>query len=129
MPTVIPLERETHRVTLATASAAFLAEHDLGIGSQRIYRSTLAAWQDGLGAQTLLAALDVVWTGQFQATRSLAETDRESMQALTREMADLFTRSMQQAEGLLGWVGEQRSQLEAAAASNLARSVGVSPRL
>ncbi len=67
MPTVIPLERQTHRVTLATASAAFLAEHDLGVGSQRIYRSTLAAWQDGLDAQTLLAALDAA-AGREQVT-------------------------------------------------------------
>jgi integrase len=67
MPTVIPLEHHAHRLTLAIASAAFLAEHDLSVNSQRVYRSTLAAWQDGLGAQTLLAALDAA-EGREQVT-------------------------------------------------------------
>jgi integrase/recombinase XerD len=56
MPTVIPLEHHAHRLTLATASATFLAEHDLSVNSQRIYRSTLAAWLDAAAGREQVTA-------------------------------------------------------------------------
>jgi integrase len=52
------LDRHSPIRTLATAIAAFLAEHTLSHGSQRVYASSLRTLQGGLGAHSSLAALD-----------------------------------------------------------------------
>ena len=58
MRRVVGLERHRSVVTVAAAIAAFLAEHQLGRGSQRVYAGALRALQEYLGADTSLAALD-----------------------------------------------------------------------
>jgi integrase len=55
---LVRLERRQHAPTLASAVAAFLAEHDLSPSSQRVYFGTLRSLQDGLGADTPLATFD-----------------------------------------------------------------------
>jgi integrase/recombinase XerD len=55
---LVRLERRQHAPTLASAVAAFLAEHDLSPSSQRVYFSTLRSPQDGLTADTPLATFD-----------------------------------------------------------------------
>ncbi len=58
MSRLVRLERHSNPTTLASAVAAFLIEHDLSPGSQRIYAGALRSLQDGLGAETPLATLD-----------------------------------------------------------------------
>ncbi|MBV9327332.1 MAG: site-specific integrase [Chloroflexi bacterium] len=58
MRRVVKLERHRSAVTMAAAIAAFLAEHQLGSGSQRVYAGALRALQEYLGGDTSLAALD-----------------------------------------------------------------------
>jgi integrase len=58
MRRVVGLERRRVTVTVAAATAAFLAEHELSEGSYRIYAGALRALQEYLGADTLLAALE-----------------------------------------------------------------------
>ncbi len=60
-------ERHHHTLTLASAVAAFLAEHDLSRSSQRVYTSALYGLRDGLGADVRLTTLD-----QPQAAEQLA---------------------------------------------------------
>jgi hypothetical protein len=58
MRRVVGSERRRSVVTVAAAIAAFLAEHQLGPSSQRVYAGALCALQEYLGADTSLAALD-----------------------------------------------------------------------
>ena len=58
MSRLVRLERRRPIISVATAIAAFLAEHDLSPGSQRVYASALRSLQDGLGGNTPLAMLD-----------------------------------------------------------------------
>jgi integrase/recombinase XerC/integrase/recombinase XerD len=55
---LVRLERREHTLTLASAIAAFLSQHDLSPSSQRVYASALRDLKDGLGADILLAKLD-----------------------------------------------------------------------
>jgi integrase len=52
------LEHHTRAVTVSAAIAAFLTEHQLSSGSQRVYSAALRAFQVHLGANTMLAALN-----------------------------------------------------------------------
>jgi integrase/recombinase XerC/integrase/recombinase XerD len=58
MRRVVGLGRGHAPVTVAAAIAAFLAEHQLGPSSQRVYAGALRALQEYLGPDTPLAALD-----------------------------------------------------------------------
>ena len=58
MSRLVRLERRRPTASVATAITAFLAEHDLSRGSQRVYAGALRSLQDGLGADTPLAMLD-----------------------------------------------------------------------
>ena len=58
MSRLVRLGRHPNPATLATAIAAFLAEHDLSPGSQRVYAGALRSLQLGLGDDAPLAALD-----------------------------------------------------------------------
>jgi integrase len=58
MSRVAGLQRHRSVVTVAAAIMVFLAEHQLGPASQRVYGSALRALQDYLGADTFLAVLD-----------------------------------------------------------------------
>jgi integrase/recombinase XerC/integrase/recombinase XerD len=58
MRRVVRLERHRSAVTVAGAIVAFLAEHQLGPGSQRVYAGALLALQAHFGADTSLATLD-----------------------------------------------------------------------
>jgi hypothetical protein len=55
MSRVVRLDRQRRVITVAAAIAAFLTEHQLSPGSQRVYAGALRALQDDLGADTLLA--------------------------------------------------------------------------
>jgi integrase/recombinase XerC/integrase/recombinase XerD len=61
---VVRLEPRAKAVTVAAAIAAFLAEHQLSPGSQRIYAGALRALQDHLGADTSLPVLDQAHTAK-----------------------------------------------------------------
>jgi len=54
----VRLNRHSPIATLATAIAAFLAEHHLSPSSKRIYAGALHSPHGGLGAATPLAMLD-----------------------------------------------------------------------
>ena len=58
MSRVVHLERHRAAITVSAAIAAFLAEHQLSPGSQRVYAGALRAVQGHLGADTPLAVLD-----------------------------------------------------------------------
>ena len=67
MSRVVRLERHRAAITVAAAIAAFLAEHPLSPGSQRVYAGALRALQDHLGADTSLAVLDAAPTAEHLA--------------------------------------------------------------
>ena len=79
MSRVVRLDRQRGRpITVAAAIAAFLTEHQLSPGSQRVYAGALRALQDHLGADTSLAVLDeaahgraVRWLVPSSATATL----------------------------------------------------------
>jgi hypothetical protein len=56
MSSVVRFERRT--LTLTSAVAAFLAQHDLSLSSRRVYTTALRSLKDGLGADVPLAMLD-----------------------------------------------------------------------
>src|SRR5437868_4332210 len=58
MTGLVRLQPHARTTTLASAVAAFLVEHELSPGSQRVYAGTLRSLQLGLGADTALALLD-----------------------------------------------------------------------
>ncbi len=58
MSRVVRLERRPQIITVAAGNAAFLAEHQLSPGSQRVYAGTLRLLQDQLGPETSLTVLD-----------------------------------------------------------------------
>jgi integrase/recombinase XerC/integrase/recombinase XerD len=64
MSRVVRPERRRAVITVAAAVAAFLAEHPLSPGSQRVYAGALRALQDHLGADTALATLDEARTAK-----------------------------------------------------------------
>ena len=64
MSRVVHLERHRAAITVAAAIAAFLAEHQLSPGSQRVYAGALRALQEHLGADTSLAVLDAARTAK-----------------------------------------------------------------
>jgi len=55
---LVHLERRRDAPTLASAVAAFLAEHELSLSSQRVYAGALRTLQNALGAETQLVTLD-----------------------------------------------------------------------
>lgn len=63
MSRLVRLEQHP-RTTAATAIAAFLTEHHLSPGSQRVYASALRVLQDHLGADTVLNVLDEAATAE-----------------------------------------------------------------
>jgi len=58
MTGLVRLQPHARTTTLASAVAAFLVEHELSPGSQRVYAGALRSLQLGLGADTALALLD-----------------------------------------------------------------------
>jgi integrase/recombinase XerC/integrase/recombinase XerD len=64
MSRVARLQRHPQPTTVAGGIAAFLAEHPLSPGSQRVYAGALHALQDHLGADTSLAVLDEARTAK-----------------------------------------------------------------
>lgn len=58
MTQLVRLKQHARTTTLASAVAAFLVEHELSPGSQRVYAGALRSLQLGLGADTPLATLD-----------------------------------------------------------------------
>jgi hypothetical protein len=64
MSRVVRLDRHRGVITVAAAIAAFLAEHQLSPGSQRVYAGALRALQDYSGADTTLAVLDEARTAK-----------------------------------------------------------------
>jgi integrase/recombinase XerC/integrase/recombinase XerD len=67
MSRVVRLERQRVAITVAAAIAAFVTEHQLSPGSQRVYAGALLALQDHLGADTALAVLDETCTRKLFA--------------------------------------------------------------
>jgi integrase len=68
MSRVVRLERHRAVITVAAAIAAFLTEHQLSSGSQRVYAGALRALQDHLGADTALGMLDEARTAKQLAS-------------------------------------------------------------
>jgi integrase len=64
MSRVVRLNRQRGVITVATAIAAFLTEHQLSPGSQRVYAGALRALQDHLDAETSLLVLDETRTAR-----------------------------------------------------------------
>jgi site-specific recombinase XerD len=64
MSRVVRLDRQRGVITVAAAIAAFLTEHQLSPGSQRVYAGALRALQDHLGADTSLAVFDEARTAK-----------------------------------------------------------------
>jgi integrase/recombinase XerD len=64
MTRVVRLAQQRGVITVAAAIAAFLTEHQLSPGSQRVYAGALRALQDHLGADTSLAVLDEARTAK-----------------------------------------------------------------
>src|ERR1700674_1309112 len=58
IPCLVRLEHSRPPASVALAIATFLAEHNLSLGSQRVYAGALRALEDGFGADTPLAMLD-----------------------------------------------------------------------
>jgi integrase len=58
MSQMVRLDRQHEVITVTAAIAAFLTEHQLSPGSQRVYTGTLKALQEYLGTDTSLAVLD-----------------------------------------------------------------------
>jgi site-specific recombinase XerD len=58
MSRVVRLKRQHEVITVVAAIAAFLTEHQLSPGSQRVYAGALRALQDHVGDDTALALLD-----------------------------------------------------------------------
>jgi integrase/recombinase XerC/integrase/recombinase XerD len=64
MSRVARLQRHPQTTTVAGGITAFLAEHQLSPGSQRVYAGALRALQEHLGADTSLAVLDEARTAK-----------------------------------------------------------------
>ncbi len=64
MSRVVRLDGQREVITVAAAIAAFLTEHQLSPGSQRVYAGALRALQDHLGTDTSLAVLDEARTAK-----------------------------------------------------------------
>ena len=89
MSRLLRLGRHPNPATLATAIAAFLIEHELSPGSQRVYAGALRAIQDGLGADTLLARLDEPHAAEQLATWFRGRYDQTAPATRVRQLAIL----------------------------------------
>jgi integrase len=86
---LVRLERRPPTTSVATASASFLAEHDLSPGSQRVYAGALRSLQDGLGADTPLAELDEPGAGKRLASWFRTRYDQTAPATRVRQLAIL----------------------------------------
>jgi integrase/recombinase XerD len=75
--------------TIASAVAAFLVEHDLSSGSQRVYAGALRTLQDDLGADTALALLDKPGAPERFAAWFHGRYDRTAPATRVRQLAIL----------------------------------------
>jgi integrase len=89
MSRLLRLGRHPNPATLATAIAAFLSEHELSPGSQRVYAGALRAIQDGLGADTLLARLDEPHAAEQLAIWFRGRYDQTAPATRVRQLAIL----------------------------------------
>src|SRR5579859_3854390 len=89
MSRLVRLERRRPNASVATAIAAFLAEHDLSPGSQRVYAGALRSLQDGLGAYTPLAELDEPGAGKRLAAWFRTRYDQTAPATRVRQLAIL----------------------------------------
>src|SRR5919199_4962320 len=89
MSRVVRLTRHPLPTTVAAAIAAFLAEHHLGPGSQRVYAGALRVLQDHLGADTALGVLDEARTAKQLADWFHARYDQTAPATRVRQLAIL----------------------------------------
>jgi integrase/recombinase XerD len=75
--------------TLASAVAAFLVEHELSPGSQRVYAGALHSLQLGLGADTPLATLDAPCAAERFAAWFHGRYDQTAPATRVRQLAIL----------------------------------------
>src|SRR5437016_6327883 len=64
MSSFVRFERHQGTLTLASAVAAFLAQHHLSPSSRRVYSNALRSLKDGLGTDVPLATLDEPGTAE-----------------------------------------------------------------
>jgi integrase/recombinase XerD len=89
MSRLVRLGRRPNTATLATAIAAFLDEHELSPASQRVYAGALRTLQDGLGADTPLAALDGPHASEQMAAWFRGRYDQTAPATRVRQLAIL----------------------------------------
>src|SRR5438093_27234 len=65
MSSFVRFERHQRTMTLASAVATFLTQHDLSRSSRRVYTNSLRGLKDGLGADVPLATLDEPRTAEW----------------------------------------------------------------
>ena len=89
MSRVVRIKRRQPSISVATAIASFLAEHDLSLGSQRVYAGALRSLQDGLGADSPLAMLDEPGARKRLAAWFRTRYDRTAPATRVRQLAIL----------------------------------------
>jgi integrase/recombinase XerC/integrase/recombinase XerD len=93
MRRLVRLERQREVISVAVAIAAFLTEHQLSPGSQRVYAGALRSLQDHLGADTPLAVLDDSRTAKLFASWFRRRYGQKAPATRVRQLAILCSAS------------------------------------